>query len=124
MRIIVAGSRNITNYSTVVQAIQESGWLSKRTEIVSGMAQGVESLAARFALKNGYALYQFPADWNKYGKSAGMIRNQEMAEFADALIAIWDGRSRGTKGMIEIARKRGLKVFVKRTDVGTVMVTE
>lgn len=124
MKIIVAGSRDITKYVVVESAIQESGWIDKKAEIVSGVARGVDQLAVRFARENNLALHQFPADWDKYGRSAGMIRNREMAEFADALIAVWDGKSRGTKNMIDIATLKGLKVFVKRVDIGTVMVVE
>lgn len=116
MKIIIAGSRNITNSKVVEAAIQKSGWLDKHTEIVSGMARGVDQIAVRFAQKHGYELYQFPADWKKYGISAGPIRNCEMAEFADALIAVWDGRSVGTKNMIDVAQRKGLKCFIYRTD--------
>ena len=54
----------------------------------------------------------FPADWKKYGKSAGYVRNSEMAEVAESLIAFWDGKSRGTKNMIDIAKNKGLKVRI------------
>jgi hypothetical protein len=56
----------------------------------------------------------FPADWKTHGKAAGPIRNRQMAKNAEALIALWDGNSRGTKNMIETATKLGLKVYVKR----------
>lgn len=117
MKIIVAGSRDITNYAVVKKAILDSGWIDKETEIVSGMARGVDMLAVRFAQERGLELAQFPADWHKYGKPAGMIRNEEMAQYADALIAIWDGRSFGTRGMIEIAKSYKLRMFIVRTDV-------
>ena len=55
---------------------------------------------------------KYPADWDKYGKSAGYRRNEQMADNADSLIALWDGRSRGTKHMIDIAHRKGLKVYV------------
>ena len=58
-----------------------------------------------------------PADWNRLGRAAGPIRNEEMAEVSDALIAFWDGKSRGTKSMIEIARRKGLQVAVVRYDM-------
>jgi hypothetical protein len=58
--------------------------------------------------------FRFPADWDRYGKAAGYIRNETMAANAEALIALWDGRSPGTKHMIDIARKKGLKVYVHR----------
>ena len=127
MKIIIAGSRNITDYELVKRAILDSGFTdlpNQSTEIVSGMARGVDMLAVRYAREYNLSLYEFPADWNKYGRAAGMIRNDDMAQFADALIAIWDGCSVGTKGMIDIARSRRLKIFVVRTDIGTAMGVE
>jgi hypothetical protein len=57
---------------------------------------------------------RFPADWDRFGRSAGPKRNKQMAEYGDALIAVWDGESRGTKTMIEFARERGLQVYIHR----------
>ena len=111
MKVIIAGGRDITDYSLVLSALAESGFIP--TEIVSGMAPGVDTLAVQYAQENNLPLQQFWAEWNFYGKSAGPIRNRKMAEYGDALIAIWDGESRGTKNMIEEATKRGLKVYVK-----------
>lgn len=114
MKLIIAGGRNITDYDLVLSALRESGFIP--TEIVSGMAQGVDTLAIQYAQENNLPLQRFWAEWEFYGKSAGPIRNRNMAEYADALIAIWDGVSRGTKNMIEEATKKGLKVYVHRTD--------
>jgi predicted Rossmann fold nucleotide-binding protein DprA/Smf involved in DNA uptake len=114
MKTIIAGGRTITDYSLVLSAIGESNFTI--TEIVSGMAPGVDTLAVQYAEENNLPLAEFHADWNQYKKAAGPIRNREMANYADALIAIWDGESRGTKNMIEEATKRGLQVYVKRTD--------
>ena len=112
MKVIIAGGRDITDYSLVLSALAESGFTP--TEIVSGMASGVDTLAVQYAQENNLPLQQFWAEWNFYGKSAGPIRNRKMAEYGDALIAIWDGESRGTKNMIEEATKRNLQVYVKR----------
>lgn len=114
MKTIIAGGRNITNYSLVLSAIEESEF--EITEVVSGMAPGVDTLAIDYAKDNHLPLREFHADWNQYKRAAGPIRNRNMAEYADALIAIWDGESRGTKNMIEEATKRKLKVYVYRTD--------
>lgn len=114
MKIIIAGSRDIVDYKIVEDAVRESGWLDGKTEIVSGMARGVDMLAVEYAQANHLPLYRFPAYWNKYGKGAGYVRNREMANFADALVAVWDGKSRGTKMMIETANRIGLLVFVKQ----------
>jgi len=110
MKVIIAGSRNITDYNAIKNIIEQSQF--EITEVVSGMARGIDSLAVKYAQENNIQLKQFPADWNKHGKSAGPIRNTEMANYADALIAIWDGQSRGTKHMIDVATKKGLQVEV------------
>ena len=75
------------------------------------MAAGVDTLAVRYAMQHGIELIKMPADWS-IGKSAGYRRNEQMADIADALIAVWDGTSRGTMHMINIARARQLKMFV------------
>jgi predicted Rossmann fold nucleotide-binding protein DprA/Smf involved in DNA uptake len=115
MKVIIAGGRDITDYSLVLSALAESGF--QPTEIVSGMASGVDTLAIQYANENNLPLKEFHAQWHLFGRSAGPRRNRQMAEYADALLAIWDGESRGTKNMIEEATKRGLKVYVKRIDL-------
>ena len=112
MKLIIAGGRTITDYSLVLSALAESGF--QPTEIVSGGAPGVDSLGERYAIENNLPLQIFYADWGSYGKAAGPIRNRKMADYGTALLAIWDGESRGTKNMIEEATKRNLQVFVKR----------
>jgi len=111
MRTIIAGTRDIISYYQVVTAIRESGF--EITEVISGTARGVDSLGERWAREKNIPCQQFPAQWDKYGKSAGYRRNEDMAKVADALIAVWDGQSRGTKHMINIARTRGLQVFIR-----------
>lgn len=110
MRTIIAGSRNITNADLIRQAIQESGF--DITQVITGGARGVDRIAHDIC-KAKYDCKIFYADWNKYNKRAGMIRNNEMADNADALIAIWDGKSKGTENMIKTAKAKGLKVYVK-----------
>ena len=82
------------------------------TEVVCGMARGADALGARYATENGLGIAKFPAEWDAWGKAAGPIRNAEMAKYADALLAFWDGKSRGTMNMIENANRRGRKVVV------------
>jgi hypothetical protein len=84
------------------------------TEVVSGGARGVDRLGEEFAVAHHLHVKRFLPNW-KLGRGAGFIRNIEMAEYADALIAIWDGVSRGTAQMIREAKKRGLRVYVFRT---------
>ena len=103
-KLIVAGGRDFTDYEAAASEITAlaNGELGERAvSIVSGMARGADALAAQFARDNNIKLYEFPADWDKYGKRAGYLRNAEMADFADGLLAFWDGESRGTKHMIE-----------------------
>jgi hypothetical protein len=80
--------------------------------IISGAARGADRLGEKYAKERGYKVIRVPADWNRYGKSAGYIRNKEMAESSDALVAFWDGKSKGTKNMIDLAKEYGLKVRV------------
>lgn len=116
MKVIIAGSRDIPEaYKHVVKAVLLSRF--DITEVVSGTARGIDRAGERFAREERIRLKQFPAQWEVYGKSAGMIRNRKMAEYADALIAVWDGDSFGTPNMIRTAEKLGLKVFVHQVRV-------
>lgn len=110
MKVIIAGSRAVTDYETVRQAIVRSGF--PVTHVISGAARGVDQLGERWAKDHALPLLRMPADWTTYGRSAGYRRNEDMAGVADALIAIWDGHSPGTRHMIETGRQRGLRVFV------------
>ena len=110
MKTIIAGSRHITDSSVLIAAIAASGF--EITEVVSGGARGVDALGERYADFAGIPVALFPPDWKRHGRAAGPIRNRQMAEYGDALIAIWDGKSRGTKNMIETARDLGLEVYV------------
>lgn len=112
MKTIIAGSRSITDPAAVIAAVAESGF--QITEVVSGAAHGVDRLGEEWARRHEIPIVQFPPDWNKYGRGAGVIRNNEMAAYAEALVAIWDGSSHGTYHMVNAARERGLKVFVYR----------
>ena len=111
MKVIIAGSRDYHDYDTLLETITESGFTI--TEVVSGMASGVDQLAIRYAKENNLPLQEFHADWKKHGKSAGPIRNRLMADNADALIAIHTNNSRGTRNMIKTAENKQLKIYVK-----------
>jgi hypothetical protein len=117
MKTIIAGSRTIHDYSLVLRAVAESGF--PITEVFSGAAAGVDTLGRRFAYENRLPCRLYPAEWGKYGKSAGLIRNHEMAAFADACIVIWDGQSYGSQHMIEIARKCENKIYVLQVQTPT-----
>ena len=110
MRTIIAGSRNINNYTTVRCAIENSGFTP--TVVISGGARGVDKFGEMYAKSRGIKLEIYPANWNKFGKSAGYKRNYQMAQLSDALIAIWNGKSKGTAHMINLAKSKNLKVHV------------
>lgn len=112
MKTIIAGSRGIKSYRDVCLAVRESGFADSITEVVSGGAAGVDSLGERWARTRNLPVKHFLPDWKAHGKAAGIIRNHQMGDYAQALIAVWDGKSKGTKDMIDYAKKKGLKVFV------------
>jgi len=115
MKVIIAGSRNCLDYELLCEAIKESKF--EITEVVSGCAAGADTMGIRWAVENKIPVKKFPAEWSKYGKQAGMIRNREMAWYGDALIAIHLSGSRGTADMIRVAKKQGLKRYVKEMKI-------
>ncbi|QSV46890.1 DUF2493 domain-containing protein [Geobacter benzoatilyticus] len=117
MNVIIAGSRTITDYEVVRRAVDEARANGLEVSaIIEGGACGVDALAARYAEEHGIEHIRVPADWGRYRQGAGKKRNELMAEMGDALIAIWNGASRGTKHMIECARKKGIAVQVVTLD--------
>jgi hypothetical protein len=110
VRTIIAGSRDLNSYTLVVKAVEESGILP--TVVLSGGARGIDRQGEKWASQRGIPVEYYPAMWRLWGNSAGFRRNVEMAANADALIAVWDGSSRGTKHMIETALSKGLTVYV------------
>lgn len=114
MKVIVAGTRTVRNPAIVSAAIAAAPF--KITEIVDGDGPGVDRIAHFLATQWKIAFKRFPANWALYGNEAGPRRNQQMAEYADALIAVWDGQSRGTADMITRASARSLPVFIYRID--------
>jgi len=115
VRVIIAGSRDATP-EDVRRALQACKWAHLVTVVVSGTAAGADQEGERWAHERGLSVERYPADWKTFGKRAGPLRNRTMAESAEGLIAVWDGRSRGTQNMIEEARERGLKLYVHRID--------
>lgn len=112
MKVIIAGSREVTSYAAVRAAVTLSGFAV--SEVVSGTARGVDKLGEQWAVDHAVPVHPMPADWPRHGSAAGRLRNNDMAEYADALVAVWDGRSPGTKHMIEAMQKRGKPTFVYR----------
>ena len=119
IKVIIAGSRTFNDYKLL--AITCDFMLQNQTqvEIVSGGAKGADKLGELYAEENMYDMKRFEPDWSSNGVAAGYMRNKEMAFYADALIVFWDGYSKGSKHMIDIAKSAGLKVKVceyKRND--------
>ena len=112
MKVIIAGGRTFSNYDLLFQTCDKVLSLQTEIEIVSGTANGADKLGEKYANEKEYPIKQFPADWDKYGKSAGYKRNEEMAKYSDGLIAFWDGKSKGTKHMIDLAKRHNLKIKV------------
>lgn len=115
-KVIIAGGRYFHDYKLLREFVDYK--LSRvreidTIEIVSGHCHGADLLGEAYARERKYGCKIFPAKWSVYGQAAGPMRNRQMAEYADALIAFWNGRSKGTKNMIDTARELGLKVSVK-----------
>lgn len=111
MKTIIAGSRD-ASMQDVRNALAACPWTDLITEVISGTARGADRFGEQWADENSIPVDPYPAEWDKYGKGAGMRRNYEMAANAEALIAIWDGVSPGTKHMIRVAEEQKLRVFI------------
>lgn len=109
MKTIIAGSRKITGYNLLLEAIQQS-WTP--TQVICGGAPGVDYLGSRWAKEHDVPLVMVLADWARIGRAAGILRNKEMVGIAEGLIAVWDGKSPGTQHIIEEAQRRSLRVHV------------
>ena len=110
MRVIIAGSRSWTDWDIMKSSLDRMK--EKITEVVSGTARGADEMGEWWAQENNIPIKRFPADWSRYGKAAGFIRNEEMAKYADALVAFRVGHTKGTSNMIKLAYKYGLRVEV------------
>lgn len=121
LKMIVNGSRGFSNYVYLRDALKElfmiKGYNPTQVEIISGGARGADQYAIRFATEYNLKLKIMNADWGVHGKRAGIIRNQEMLDYATSdpndkamLISFWDGQSKGTKHMIDIAQKAGIDI--------------
>lgn len=118
-RILVAGCRFYENYQEAeayidfcLQNINKAAALI----FVSGGCCGADRLGERYAENHGYAIERYPADWERYGKAAGPIRNQQMVDACDYVICFWDGKSRGTKSTIDFACTAKKPIRIKRIE--------
>ena len=111
-KVIVAGGREFNDYQLLKNKLDQFLQNKTEIEIVCGKARGADTLGETYAKEMGYYVKEFPAQWSKFGKRAGYIRNEEMAKYADACVAFWDGQSTGTKHMIDLANKHKLEIKI------------
>ncbi len=117
LRVIIAGSRQY-GHDELDKALAKCPWLENIAVVISGGCRGIDQCGEHYAATFGLEVERYPADWNKYGRAAGPIRNALMAHNADCLLAVWDGKSKGTKNMIDEAKKAELRVFVFYPETG------
>jgi len=114
-KIIIAGGRDFSDYDMLRSEMDTflSDFDSQdEIEVVSGCAKGADRLGERYGVSTGRLVRYFPAHWERYGSAAGPYRNREMAEYANMCVVFWDGKSRGSKNMIDTARELGLETHV------------
>lgn len=109
MKIAVIGSRTFNNYEIVKEELTK---IENISLIVSGGAKGADSLGVKFAKENNIPYKEFLPDWNKHGKSAGFIRNHDIIKNSELVVAFWDGKSKGTKHSIDLARKMNIELKI------------
>jgi len=112
--LIIAGGRDFNDYALLKEKVddllsEKSGALT--IIIISGVAMGADMLGEKYAAEMGYEVQEFPAYWS-LGNEAGAFRNQQMTDAADACICFWDGLSRGTENVIDLANTKGIPVKV------------
>jgi hypothetical protein len=112
MKLAIVGSRDFSNYDLLVKSIEQNLDVSQITHIVSGGARGADTLGELFAKNNNIDTIIYKPDWNKYGRSAGYIRNKDIIDSADFVIAFWDGKSKGTKHSIDLANNMGKPIVI------------
>lgn len=115
-RVIIAGCRDYNNYIEAKKYIDFCISEIRKTNeivIVSGGASGADAIGERYAFDNGFKVEKYPANWKKYGKGAGPIRNKQMAEICDYIICFWDNKSKGTKSMIDYAKRLNKPIKIK-----------
>jgi len=126
MKIIIAGGRDFTDYQLLSKEVKkfilDSNGEPGKVQIISGKARGADTLGERFAKEWKFPVIEMPADWDKHGKAAGVIRNEEMAKIATHCIVFWDEKSSGSKNMIDNSRKYSLtsKVIIYKNETNSI----
>ena len=113
-RVIVAGSRGFNDYGFLASAL-DNILPEGDVTVISGTARGADRLGEMYAENHGHEVIRIPADWDRHGMSAGYLRNEQMAKSADGCVVFWDGVSKGSKHMIDIAERERLKLWVVKT---------
>jgi hypothetical protein len=115
-KIVVAGGRDFNDYKLLTEELIKvlRGYRPSEVEVVSGGARGADKLGERFAKEKNCHLKLFLPDWDSYGYSAGIRRNADMVNYADACLLFWDGKSTGTASTIKFAEKKGILLKVIR----------
>ena len=114
MKIIIAGSRSFHDYQLLCQTLAPER--HRITQVITGGAKGADQLGYRWAWKHAVKHQLFRADWERFGKSAGVRRNYQMAQIGDVLVCFWDGVSKGSAHMMQCMRQLGKPVVVVRVD--------
>lgn len=110
MKVLIAGSREFNNYALLHQEL--SKFTKPITEIISGTARGADTMGEHYANLNNIPIKKFPANWDRYGKKAGYIRNVDMGEYCDCAVIFWNGKSKGTKHMIDILNEKKKPYYI------------
>lgn len=116
-KVVIGGCREFTDYAVFSASVDAFlSELVKRGKIciLSGACRGVDEMGERYAAEHGFAVERYPAEWGKYGRSAGPRRNREMVEKADFVIAFWDGESAGTRSLVQYAEQLGKPLRIKK----------
>ena len=108
-KLAIIGSRDFDDYALLKAKLTSIS----PAQIISGGAKGADKLAERYAIEQGIDLIVYKADWKQYGRGAGIIRNRQIIEHCDEVLAFWDGQSRGTKSSIDYARKLNKPIVIE-----------
>ncbi len=115
-RVTIGGCRYYNDYNAFCNYVDmclSRIRISSKIVILSGHCSGTDTLAEKYAKENGFSLEVYPAQWKLYGRSAGPIRNEQMVNNCDFVIAFWDGKSKGTKSLIQCAREKQKPLRIK-----------